>query len=603
MRIAVLIKQVPVSDELSLGPDGRLRRDGVPNEINPHCRRAVSKGVELARSTGGSCTVFTMGPPAAEAVLVESLAWGADEAVLISDPRFAGSDTLATARALAAALRHTGPYALVLTGRNSVDADTGQVGPQVAELVDLPFLPSARELVLDGDTLRARCELDDGIRESTVRLPALVACAERLCQPAKVPYVADPDGLRPRIRRLTAADLGPGPWGEDGSPTWIDGQRPGGSTPRPAVLVLGDLDEQVKRMAELLAEPSTRPPAPVVAPRVGSPGAGPVLAVAVQPGRRQLARELLGEAARLAGPVGGSVTAVLLAGDSALADVGGWGADAAVVVDGGTAEPEVARTLADWCGSTAPRVVLVPGTTWGREVAARIAARLGAGLTGDAIALDVEIVLDVEGTELICWKPVASGTVEVAVRARSAVQMATVRPGVLPLPTPRPAGPVPVTRVAAPVVGLVTHLGVERDEGVDELAAARIVVGVGRGVAATDYPLLDRFVAALGGRLGATRAVTDNGWLPQSRQIGITGRSISPDVYLALGVAGKYTHLDGVRQAGRIIAINTDPGAPIFGSVDLGIVADWRQVAEAVLDGHHGVAAGAEEVTRVAGRG
>src|ERR1700712_257272 len=125
---------------MELGPGGVLKRTGIELEMNPYCRRAVSKGASLAAETGGSCTVITLGPEPAEDSLREAIAWGADRGVLVTDPAFAGSDTLATARALAAALTHTGPYDLVLVGRNSVDADTGQVGPTVAELLELPFL-------------------------------------------------------------------------------------------------------------------------------------------------------------------------------------------------------------------------------------------------------------------------------------------------------------------------------------------------------------------------------------------------------------------------------------------------------------------------------
>ncbi|MGH9009679.1 MAG: electron transfer flavoprotein subunit beta/FixA family protein, partial [Acidimicrobiia bacterium] len=215
MRIAVVVKQVPAFMEMALDADGRLIRTGLPLELNPYCRRAVSQAVELARAEEGSTvTVITLGPPAAEDVLREAIAWGLDrgvdiDGVLVSDPAFAGSDTLATARALAAALRLTGPYDLVLTGRNSVDADTGQVPPELAELLDAPFLTGVRELHLDGGTVHARCEHDDGWVEAEVDLPAVLSCAERLIDPCKV----DPTGRAAvpaeRIRRLSAADLGP----------------------------------------------------------------------------------------------------------------------------------------------------------------------------------------------------------------------------------------------------------------------------------------------------------------------------------------------------------------------------------------------------------
>ena len=150
MRIAVLVKQIPKFDEMELTEDGRLRRDGVELEMNPYCRRAVAKACELAgERPGSSVVVFTLGPPPADDTLREAIAWGLDRdvditGVHVTDPAFAGSDTLATAKALAAALAHAGAFDLVLTGRNSVDADTGQVGPEIAELLDLPFLTGVR---------------------------------------------------------------------------------------------------------------------------------------------------------------------------------------------------------------------------------------------------------------------------------------------------------------------------------------------------------------------------------------------------------------------------------------------------------------------------
>src|SRR6516165_10864403 len=163
LRIAVLVKQIPAVDEMELGPDGRLVRDGVDLEMSAYCRRAVSKAVDLVSSAdGGSVTVLTLGPPSAEDALREAIAWGRDReadirGILLSDPAFAGSDTIATARALAGALRREGPFDLILTGKNSLDADTGQVPPQLAELLNIPFAAGVKRLDVDGDALHLGC--------------------------------------------------------------------------------------------------------------------------------------------------------------------------------------------------------------------------------------------------------------------------------------------------------------------------------------------------------------------------------------------------------------------------------------------------------------
>lgn len=569
-RIAVLIKQVPRFEELRLAEDGRLERAGLPLEVNPYCRRAISKGVELARRLGGTCTVFTLGPPAAEAAVREAVAWGADEGVLISDPAFAGSDTLATARALAAALRAEGPFDLILAGRNSVDADTGQVGPEVAELLGVPFLAGVRQLTVDGSSVAARCEHDDGWVDAETRLPALLSCAERLCEPAKVDAEGVAAVAADRIRRLSADDLGEGAWGEAGSPTRVGDVRTLEAT-RTRTTLSGPVEEQVREAVVLLADRGALAasgdgePPDAVAPNARADG--PLVAVVVEPRRPTVARELLGAAAGLAEQIRGRV--VSLGPPDGLS---AWGADEAVELTGSDVEEDVAAVVGRWCVDRRPWALLGPGTMWGREVMSRVAARLGAGLTGDAVDLDVQ------HDRLVAWKPAFGGHLVAAITSSSATQMATVRPGMLRLRRPRPAAGLPTTSIAVDALGRVRHLAARRDDDLDDLARARCVVGVGTGVPPEEYPLLDPLLSALGAELAATRKVTDKGWQPRSRQVGITGRSVAPQLYVAIGIAGKFNHMVGVRGAGAVLAINNDPAAPVFDATDVGIVADWHEV-------------------------
>jgi electron transfer flavoprotein alpha subunit len=117
-----------------------------------------------------------------------------------------------------------------------------------------------------------------------------------------------------------------------------------------------------------------------------------------------------------------------------------------------------------------------------------------------------------------------------------------------------------------------------RDDDVETLARAEVVIGVGTGVMPEEYAALSPLAAVLGAELAATRKVTDKGWAPRARQVGITGRSIAPRLYIAVGLSGKFNHMVGVRAAGTIVAVNTDRGAPVFGHCDVGLVGDWHEV-------------------------
>ncbi|MCZ7531481.1 MAG: FAD-binding protein [Acidimicrobiia bacterium] len=589
LRIAALVKQIPAFETMELDSDGRLRRDGVELEMNPYCRRAVSKACELAETTGGEVVVVTLGPPSAEDTLREAIAWGQAlgttiRGVLVTDPAFAGSDTLATARAISRALESEGRFDLILAGRNSVDADTGQVGPEVAELMGLPFLTGVKSVELDGRGLDAHCEHDDGIVRARVQLPAVCSVAERLCDPCKV----DPAGRAAvdavHISTVSADDLGPGPWGAAASPTRVGDVRLL-EVAREGRRLEGPVHDQVEDAVAALEargafDTTTRPPTTVV-PATG--GDGPVTAVLGEPDRHRETAELLGAAARLAADTGGS-TALLDVTPEGLLDVstagaepaagrpmfGNQGADRVVELVGSTAEDDVADVAAHWTATTAPWALLAPSTAWGREVASRIAARVGGGLTGDAVELDV-----IDG-RLRAWKPAFGGQLVAAITATSEIQLVTVRAGVLPLPAARTVTP-EVERIAIPHRGRVDVLARTRDDDIETLALAEVVIGVGQAVEPDEYPLLDPLLDALGAELGATRKVTDRGWLPRARQIGITGRAIAPRLYIGIGLSGKFNHSVGIRAAGTVVGVNPDPDAPIHEHCDLSLTADWRE--------------------------
>jgi electron transfer flavoprotein beta subunit len=175
MKIVVCIKQVPDTTEVKLDPvTGTLIRDGVPSIMNPDDKSGLELALELKDKFNAEVTVLTMGPMQAEAILREAFAMGVDRAILLTDRRFAGADTLATSNALAGAIK-TLEYDLVIAGRQAIDGDTAQVGPQIAEHLDIPQVSYLQNLEYDGNkTFTIKKQTEDGYQIVEVDSPCLV---------------------------------------------------------------------------------------------------------------------------------------------------------------------------------------------------------------------------------------------------------------------------------------------------------------------------------------------------------------------------------------------------------------------------------------------
>jgi electron transfer flavoprotein beta subunit len=186
MNIVVLIKQVPDTTDVKIDPKtGTLIREGVPSIINPDDKHALEEGLRIRERFGGTVTVLSMGPPQAEDALMEARAMGADATVLISDRAFAGSDTLATSYALARSVLTTGDWDIVLGGRQAIDGDTAQIGPQTAELLGVPQVTYCIEIDIaeDGRSVTAKRALEDGYEVIETRLPALFTVIKDINKP------------------------------------------------------------------------------------------------------------------------------------------------------------------------------------------------------------------------------------------------------------------------------------------------------------------------------------------------------------------------------------------------------------------------------------
>ncbi|MCG0278272.1 MAG: electron transfer flavoprotein subunit beta/FixA family protein [Thermanaeromonas sp.] len=257
MRIIVCIKQVPDTTEVRIDPrTGTLIRTGVPSIINPEDRHALEAALTIKDQCGAEVIALSMGPPQAEDALLEALAMGVDRAILLTDRAFAGADTAATSYTLAQAIKQLGPYDLVLTGRQAIDGDTAQVGPQLAELLDIPQVTYVQkiELLSDG-TCRLQRALERGYEIVETRLPALFTVIKELNTPRYPSIRGIMRALRQGVTVWTANDVpvDPNLIGLKGSPTQV--QRT--FVPehkRNCVMLKGSLDEVTTALVEELKE-------------------------------------------------------------------------------------------------------------------------------------------------------------------------------------------------------------------------------------------------------------------------------------------------------------------------------------------------------------
>jgi electron transfer flavoprotein beta subunit len=184
MNILVCVKQVPDTNEVKIDEEkGTLIRDGVPSIINPEDKIALEEAVRLKEENGGKVTVISMGPPQAKNALLEAYAMGADECILLSDRAFAGSDTWATSYTLAQGIKEAGEFDLIFCGRQAIDGDTAQVGPQIAEKLEIPQITYVKALEVDGKKVKAKRALEDGYSVVETELPVLLTVIDDLNKP------------------------------------------------------------------------------------------------------------------------------------------------------------------------------------------------------------------------------------------------------------------------------------------------------------------------------------------------------------------------------------------------------------------------------------
>ncbi|AJD32278.1 MULTISPECIES: electron transfer flavoprotein subunit beta/FixA family protein [Clostridium] len=223
MNIVVCLKQVPDTNEVKIDPvKGTLIREGVPSIINPDDKNALEEALVLKESKGGKVTVISMGPPQAKDALREALAMGADEVILISDRAFAGADTLATSYALATAVKKL-DYDIIFAGRQAIDGDTAQVGPEMAEHLNIPQVTYVEEVKLQDEELEIKKALEDGYEVVSVKMPVLLTAIKDLNTPRYMHMAKIVECCNKEIKVWNADDIGADKslLGLSGSPTKV----------------------------------------------------------------------------------------------------------------------------------------------------------------------------------------------------------------------------------------------------------------------------------------------------------------------------------------------------------------------------------------------
>jgi len=298
---------------------------------------------------------------------------------------------------------------------------------------------------------------------------------------------------------------------------------------------------------------------------------------------RKIAYEAVSEGRRLADTLGETVTAVVLGSgvDGIAGELGKYGADRILVGD----DPALAdyttdaytNVLFDVVKGNDPRIFVLGASSQGKDLSARLAARLGVGLAMDCTALRLD------GEKLIATRPMYGGKVLAEVALEGIPQMSAIRPNVMEIVEAPKAGDVERVEINTGAVKTrVVEKRVETASRVD-LTEADVIVSGGRGMGGPDFSLLEELAEVLGGAVGASRSAVDEGWRPHSDQVGQTGKVVTPNLYIACGISGAIQHLAGMGSSKYIVAINKDPEAPIFKKADFGIVEDLFKAVPVIM--------------------
>ncbi len=603
----VCVKHVPDATDIRFDPITlNLIREGVPSIVNPCCLNAIEEGIRIKEKTGGTVSAVSMGPLQAQEALREALAMGADNAFLVSDREMAGADTLATSYTLwrtVATVAKRNPLDLILTGRVAIDGETGQVPPGLAVRLGIPIISNVIEIVSVDPNLRtivAKHRFDDGVETVEAKLPAVLTITEGANKPRK--YTID-GMLRAKKTKIEVWDKNTigaesNMLGLKGSPTIVkkvfpppgrkqgelfDGTKDAHEAARWLLQRLISVGAFAQARPEEKEADNTQATHHEKSSRFGEVW---VWIEHLHGKPAHVSWELLGEGKRLAQIYGTKLAAVAIGNNvSHLAkDAFAQGAEKVYLIEDTRLEDyrtqPYAVALTQAVTRFKPEALLIGGTIRGRDLAGSAATFIGTGLIADCTALDV----DIETGIFMGTRPDYGGNLmSTIICPKNRPTMVSVRPRVMKSLPPDPTKDGEIIRLDVslnPVdfnTEVIDFVPIEK-VGI-RLEDSQIIVSGGRGLgSANNFRLIEELAQALHAQVGASRAAVRAGWIGSDHQVGQTGTTVRPRLYIAAGISGAIQHIVGIMNVDYIAAINRDQNAPIFKMADFGVVGDLFKI-------------------------
>ncbi len=605
MNIIVCIKQVVDTNDIKWTKNNTIDRDGAVSIINPCDVLAIQTALKL-KDENTSITVITMGPPQAKEALKTALAMGCDEAYLLSDKKFSGADTVATSKTLTAAIKHIKPdFDLIICGQFASDGDTAQTGPSIAQKLDIEQITYVNEIARLNKaqkTIEVIREADDYIEIISAPFPVLI-CVNNC--PYEEPIISIDGYIKSQntlIKTLNADDLNLSreDIGIKGSPTWVSKAFRATSDREKKVLKLEDLNNNsaVEVLQETLHRTTNTIKNEIEKVEYhkfdkNKEEQNKILIwgeVDNCDNLRDVVFQLASKANILAQKVENCKISVLSAGkntQSYLDTLSKYGVDELITLVNPLLSEyntlNYAKTILAYLEQYPTNIFLLGATKQGRDLAPQISSALNTGLTADCTELEIY-----DDFKLAATRPTFGGELMATILCKTQPQMATVRTGVFKAIQTNSNSQINHKifdiKIDKPSLKkILKRTTITKDE--NTLERAKIVFVGGKGLKNKQYfDKLNELAKILNVKVGATRKAVDAGFASRDIQIGQTGKTISPDLYVAFGVSGAIQHYVGIEKAKKIIAINTNENAPIIKNADLTIIADAQKIIDEWLE-------------------